>query len=76
MYIVKINDPRGGVNFDPWTIIWTILIEVHYTMYHAKYLTSSLCQFLDDDFLKILLYTYKENPWSWGGANFDARGKI
>jgi hypothetical protein len=27
-------------------------------------------------FLKFLLYTYKENLWPRGGANFDTRGKI
>ena len=51
MYIMKINDPRGGTNFDPRAIIWTILLEVHYTMFHAKYLNFILCKYREDDFL-------------------------
>jgi hypothetical protein len=60
MYIMKINNPRGGANFNPKAIIWTNLVEVYYTMFHAKYLTSSLCQ-NRDDFFKFLQYKYKEN---------------
>jgi hypothetical protein len=66
MYIVKINDPWGGANFDHRAIICTILLEVHYIMFHAKYLNSSLCIFREDDFFKFLLYTYKENLWPRG----------
>jgi hypothetical protein len=40
-------------------IIWTILVEIYYTMLLAKYLTSSLCQFREDFPLK-LLGIYKE----------------
>jgi hypothetical protein len=65
MYIVKINDHRGGANFDPRAIIWTILVEVHFAKSHAKYLTSRLCQFREEDFL---FYTYKENYRLWGRA--------
>jgi hypothetical protein len=44
MYIVKINDAWGWgqANFDPRAII---LLEVHYIMFHEKYLNSSLCKF-------------------------------
>jgi hypothetical protein len=31
-------------------LILTILVEIHYTMFHAKYQTSSLCQFKEEDF--------------------------
>jgi hypothetical protein len=61
---MKINDPRGWANYDLRAIICTLLLNVHYTMFHTKYLTSSLCEFKDlseDDFLNVLLYTYKEN---------------
>jgi hypothetical protein len=62
---MKINDPRGGTNFDPRAIIWTILVEVHFVKFHAIYLTYSLCQFREEDFLH---YTYKENYLLWGSA--------
>jgi hypothetical protein len=66
MYIVKSMIPGGGANFDPRAIICTILLEVHYIMFHAKYLNSSLCKFKEDDFLNFLQYTYKENLWPPG----------
>jgi hypothetical protein len=40
MYKVKINDPRGGANFDPRAKILTTLLEVYQTMPYAKYLSS------------------------------------
>jgi hypothetical protein len=75
MYIMKINDPRGGTNFDPRAIIWTNLLEVHYTIFYAKYLNSILCKFREDDFLS---FNYiQDKPMApRGGANFDTRGKI
>jgi hypothetical protein len=76
MYIVKINDPQGRAKFDRRAIIWTLLVEVHYTMFHAKYLTSSLCQFLEDDFLSFY-YIHKRKTYDpRGGANFDAKAKF
>jgi hypothetical protein len=36
MYIMKINDPWGGANYDPRRIILTILVEVHQTMPEEK----------------------------------------
>jgi hypothetical protein len=38
---MKINDPGGGANLDPRAIICTILQDVHYTAFHAKYLTPA-----------------------------------
>jgi hypothetical protein len=46
--------PRGGGNSDPRAITWTILLEVHYTMFHAQYLTSSICQLLE---ILLLVFT-------------------
>jgi hypothetical protein len=40
----------GGGNFDPRALIWTILLEVHFTMVHAKYLTSGISQLLEEIF--------------------------
>jgi hypothetical protein len=76
MYILKINDPRGGANFDPRAIICTILPKVHYTMFHAKYLTSSLCEFKKDDFLSFYYRHIRKTYDPRGGADFDTRGKI
>jgi hypothetical protein len=76
MYIVKINDPRGGANFDSRAKICTILVEVQYTMLLAKYLTSSLCQFREDDFLIFYYIHIRKTYDPQGGANFDTRGKI
>jgi hypothetical protein len=78
MYILKINDPRGGGNFDPRVIIWTILLEVHYTMFHAKYLTCSICQLLEEKFFNISFYYIhiRKTNDPWGGANFDPRAII
>jgi hypothetical protein len=67
---------RGGANFDTRAIICTILLEVHYTMFHAKYLTSSLCQFREDDFLSFYYIQIRKTYDPRGGANFDTRGKI
>jgi hypothetical protein len=74
---LKINDPRGGTNFDPRAIIWTILVEVHFAKSHAIYLTSCLCQFREEDFSSFHFNTYKENYRLWGRAgNFNTRGII
>ena len=34
--------PRGGANFDPRAKILTTFVEVYQTMFHVKYLSSSL----------------------------------
>jgi hypothetical protein len=69
-------DTSGGANFDPRAIICTILLEVHFTMFHAKYLTSSLCQLREDDFLSFYYIHIRKTYEPWGGADFDTRGKI
>jgi hypothetical protein len=68
--------PGGGANFDPRAIICTILLEVHYIMFHAKYLNSSLCKFREDDFLSFYYIHIRKTYGPRGGANFDTRGKI
>jgi hypothetical protein len=45
MYIMAINDVRGRANFDPRALISSNLVVIHYTMFHAKYLTSNFCHF-------------------------------
>jgi hypothetical protein len=72
---MKINDPLVGANFDPRAIIWTILVEVHYTMFDAKYLTSSLCQ-LWEDFSSFYYIHIRKTYDPRGWADFDTRGKI
>jgi hypothetical protein len=68
----------GGANFDPRAIICTSLLEVHYTMFHAKYLNSSLCIFREDDFLSFyyIHIHVKKSYGPQGGAIFDTRSKI
>jgi hypothetical protein len=64
MYIMKINGPRGGANFDPRVIIWTFLVEVYHTMFHAKYLTCSLFRFSEEDFFMFYNIHRMKNLWS------------
>jgi hypothetical protein len=68
--------PWGGANFDPRAIICTILLEVYYTMFHAKYLNSSLCRFKEDDFLSFYYIHLRKTYGPRGEAYFDTRGKI
>jgi hypothetical protein len=68
-----IYDPRGEANFDSRAINLTILVEFRYTMFHDKYLTSSLCQFRGENF-KLILHTYKENLWPPGWGQFWPQG--
>jgi hypothetical protein len=50
-HIGKMNDLRDGANFDPRAFIWTNLVDIHYKMFHAKYLSSSSFGSLKEDFL-------------------------
>jgi hypothetical protein len=68
--------PWGGANFDPRAIICTILLEVHYTMFHAKYLIFTLCQFRKDDFLSFYYIHIRKPMTPRGKVNLDIRGKI
>jgi hypothetical protein len=68
--------PGGGANFDPRAIICTILLEVHYIMFLAKYLNFSLCKFREDDFVSFYYIHIRKTYCPRGGANFDTRGKI
>jgi hypothetical protein len=75
--IYKVKLPGLKFNFNPRAIIWTILVELHYTMPHAKNLTSNLCQSRGKDFkvfnIKIIIgKTYDPQGW----ANFDQRDII
>jgi hypothetical protein len=65
--------PGGGTNIDPRALICTILLDVHYTMFHANYLYFSLFKFKEGDFnYKHIRKTYGPR----GRANYDTRGKI
>jgi hypothetical protein len=69
--------PGGGVNFEPSAIICTILVEVHYTMFHANYLNSSLCKSREDDFNLSFYYIHiRKNYGPRGGANFALETKF
>ena len=59
MFIRKTNDPQGGFNFDPRAIIWTLLKEVHQTMFRVKYLSSSLYGSRWEDFN----FFFFQLPW-------------
>ena len=50
IFLCKTADPWGGVNFDTRDIIWAILVEVHYTVLQTKYLSSSTCGLVQEDF--------------------------
>jgi len=45
--------PRGGVNFDPRGIIWTILVEDLSMMLHTKHESSWPCSFRQEIFWKL-----------------------
>jgi hypothetical protein len=73
--------PGAGPN----AIICTILLKVHYTMFHAKYLntmfhakylTASLCQFREDDFLSFYYIHFRKTYDPLGGADFVTIGNI
>jgi hypothetical protein len=59
--------PGGGANFDPRAIICAIMLEVHYTMFHVKYLTSNLFEFIEDDFLSFY-YMHKRKTYDPPGS--------
>jgi hypothetical protein len=64
-------------NFDRRATFWTILVDVHDTMYHAIYLTIDFSIQRRSFNLKFLLYIHiRETFDPLGGANFDTRGKI
>jgi hypothetical protein len=74
MYVMKIMDPMGGANFDLRTIIWTLFVEIFYTMFHTLYLTSSFCQTEMLISLTFVLYTYTGNQWPLGQGQFWPQG--
>ena len=72
--LCKNNDPRGGVNFDPRDIIWTILVEVHKMMMHANYKSPVTFWFEKEDFLKFSLYKSLQKQWPPGWGQFLLKG--
>ena len=51
------NDPRGGANFDPRSMIGRIYIEDHYTLLHTKYESFKPCGFGEEDFFNVFPMT-------------------
>ena len=49
-------DPWGGASFDPTSIIWTNLVEVHYKMLYTKYQSSSPYDLEQEDLKKSPLF--------------------
>ena len=47
---VQTCDPCGRASFDPWGIIYKILVEVHKEMLHTKYQNSTPSIFREDEF--------------------------
>ena len=64
---METNEPPGRVQHWSNGIIGPILVEVHLMMVRAKYLSTRLCGFWEEDFLKFLLYTYKAEQWPRAG---------
>jgi hypothetical protein len=64
----------GWANVDPRVLIWTNLVDILQKMFHAKYLSCSSYGFSQEDFFKLLFYTYKENEWLLGPGQFYPKG--
>ena len=45
-----INNPGGGIIFDPRGMIGRIYKEDHYSLLHTKYESSGPCGFREEDF--------------------------
>ena len=56
---LKFDPPYGSANLEPRSQIWTIFKEVHQTMFHVKYLSSSLYGLGGEDFLSFFFRL----PW-------------
>ena len=63
-------DTPGRASFDPRSIIWTILVEVHYKMLHTKYQSSAPSSFREDKFQSFLFCSYVSNLWPPGRSHF------
>jgi hypothetical protein len=70
IHIRKINDPRGGADFDPRAIIWTFLVRVYQTMPYAKYLSSRPFGSLQEGILSFYYMSYSENQRPPGRGQF------
>jgi hypothetical protein len=68
--------PGGGANFESRAKICTILLEVQNTMFHAKYLNSSLYKFREDDFLSFYYIHIRKTYGPRGRANLTLKAKF
>ena len=66
LWVAKLNLGPWSANFDPRAIIGTTFVEVHYTMSHAKYLSTSS----EEDFH----YTYIRKSMTPGAGQFWHQG--
>ena len=74
--LCKKCDPWGGANLEPRDIIYAILVGVHKTMLHAKYLSSRVYTLLEEDFLSFPYISLCKKCDPWGGANLEPRDMI
>ena len=74
--LCKKCDPWGGANLEPRDMIYAILVGVHKTMLHAKYLSSRVYTLFEEDFLSFPYISLCKICDPWGGANLDPRDMI
>jgi hypothetical protein len=66
--------PWGGANFESRAFILTNLVDTHWNMFHAKYLSSSSLSYLKEDFLSFYYIHIGKINDPWDGTNFDPQG--
>ena len=69
-------DPRGRASFDPTSIIWTNLVEIHKEMLNTKYQSSTPSSSEEKNFEDGILFSHVLTCDPKGGANLDPRSII
>ena len=69
-------DPQGGANFDPTSIIWTNLVQVHKETLNTKYQSSMPSSSEEKNFENGILCPYVPTCDPKGGDNLDPRSII
>ena len=73
---VKSKTQQHRTNFHSRAIIWSILVETHWMMLHAKYESSSPYGLGQKDFKNFLLYLYVKSKTQQHRTNFRSRAII
>ena len=69
-------DPQGGASFDPRSILWTTLVEVHKEMPHTKYQISTPSSFREEKFWRWASLFLCSNLWPPLRGQFWPRGIV